>query len=306
MNVSEWSLIFFTILGQMAVGAYLILGVIHFAVVKKAGTEEADRLSDRALYGILPVMVLAFLASFLHLGNIMNAPKAVSNLATSWLSREILFGVLFAAIAFLFALMQWRKIGTFALRSIVALVAGLVGIALIYSMTAVYMMKTQPAWNTFATPLQFATTTLLLGALALGIAFVTNYAYMKKKTPSCAEVQCEILRWVMRWIAIGAVLLLGVEFVFIPIFLALLGSMGGEAAQTASRMLNNYGLIFGLRLVLAFLGAGIFGLFIYQTAASEGKEKLMSYFAYSAFILVLIAEIMGRFLFYATRVQIGV
>ena len=82
--------------------------------------------------------------------------------------------------------------------------------------------------------------------------------------------------------------------------------MGGAAAETASRMLNNYGLIFGLRFVLAFLGAGIFGLFIYQTAASIGKEKLMSYFAYSAFILVLIAEILGRFLFYATHVQIGV
>jgi anaerobic dimethyl sulfoxide reductase subunit C (anchor subunit) len=306
MNVSEWSLILFTILGQMAVGAYLILGIIHFAVVRKAGEVEADRLSDRALYAILPVMVLAFLASFLHLGNMMNAPKAVLNLASSWLSREILFGVLFAIAAFLFAFMQWKKIGSFTVRSIVALIAGVIGIALVYSMAAVYMMETQPAWNTFATPLQFATTTLLLGALALGVAFVANYAYMKRKTPSCAEVQCELLRWVMRWIAIGAVVLLGVEFVFIPIYLALLGSMGGEAAETASRMLNNFGLIFGLRFVLAFLGAGVFGLFIYQTATSAGKEKIMSYFVYGAFVLVLVAEILGRFLFYATHVQIGV
>jgi DMSO reductase anchor subunit len=110
----------------------------------------------------------------------------------------------------------------------------------------------------------------------------------------------------MRWIAIGAVVLLGVEFVFIPIYLALLGSMGGEAAETASRMLNNFGLIFGLRFVLAFLGAGVFGLFIYQTATSAGKEKIMSYFVYGAFVLVLVAEILGRFLFYATHVQIGV
>jgi anaerobic dimethyl sulfoxide reductase subunit C (anchor subunit) len=306
MNVSEWALILFTILGQMSVGAFLILGVVHFFAARKAGIEEADRLTDRALYAILPVMVLAFLASFLHLGHIANAPKAVTNLATSWLSREILFGVVFAVVAFVFAFLQWRKIGSFVVRSIVAVIAGLIGIGLVFSMSSIYMMETQPAWNTFFTPLQFSVTTLLLGALALGAAFVANYAYIKSKMPDCADVQCELLRGIMRWIAIGSIVLLGVEFIAIPMYLALLASMGGEAANTASLMLNNFGVVFGFRLFLAFLGAGVFGLFITQSALNPGKERILSYFAYSAFVLVLAGEILGRFLFYATRVQIGV
>jgi anaerobic dimethyl sulfoxide reductase subunit C (anchor subunit) len=306
MNVSEWALILFTILGQMSVGAFLILGVVHFFASRKAGMEEADRLTDNALYAILPVMVLAFLASFLHLGHIANAPKAVSNLATSWLSREILFGVVFAVVAFLFAFLQWRKIGSFILRSIVAVIAGLIGIGLVFSMSSVYMMETQPSWNTFFTPLQFSVTTLLLGAMALGVAFVANYAYIRRKTPDCADVQCDLLRSIMRWIAIGSIVLLGVEFVAIPIYLALLASQGAEAASTASLMLNNFGVIFGFRLLLAFLGAGVFGIFITQSALNPGKERILSYFAYSAFVLVFAGEILGRFLFYATRVHIGV
>lgn len=306
MNVSEWALIFFTILGQMSVGAFLILGVVHFFASRKAGMEEADRLTDNALYAILPVMVLAFLASFLHLGHIANAPKAVTNLATSWLSREILFGVVFAVVAFLFAFLQWRKIGSFVLRSIVAVIAGLIGIGLVFSMASVYMMETQPSWNTFFTPLQFSVTTLLLGAMALGAAFVANYAYIRRKTPDCADVQCDLLRSIMRWIAIGSIVLLGVEFVAIPIYLALLASQGAEAASTASLMLNNFGVVFGFRLLLAFLGAGVFGIFITQSALNPGKERILSYFAYSAFVLVFAGEILGRFLFYATRVHIGV
>ncbi|MEW6717352.1 MAG: DmsC/YnfH family molybdoenzyme membrane anchor subunit [Chloroflexota bacterium] len=306
MNVREWSLILFTILGQMSVGAFLFLVVVYFYANRKAGAEEANRFGDRALYAILPVMVLAFLASFLHLGKIANAPKAVTNLATSWLSREILFGVLFAVVAFLFAFLQWRKIGSFAVRSIVAVITGLVGIALVYSMSAIYMMETQPAWNTFATPAQFATTTLLLGMLALGAAFVANYAYVAKKVPEHVETQSKLLLSVMRWVATGSVVLLGVEFIIIPIYLSLLASMGGEAAQTASLMISNFGVVFGFRLFLVFLGAGILCVFIFKNALGPGKEKALSYFAYSAFVLVLAAEILGRFLFYATHVQIGI
>jgi anaerobic dimethyl sulfoxide reductase subunit C (anchor subunit) len=202
MNVSEWSLILFTVLGQMAVGAFIILGALHFYALQKAGVEEADRLSDRALIAIFIVMLLGFLASVLHLGNPLNAPKSVTNLGTSWLSREILLGVVFAAFAGLFTVFQWRKIGSFALRNVIAVIAALVGIGLVSSMSMVYMIKTQPGWNTFATPVSFFTTTLLLGAVALGAALVANYAIEKKNNPDCEEVQCGLLQGALRYIAV--------------------------------------------------------------------------------------------------------
>jgi anaerobic dimethyl sulfoxide reductase subunit C len=54
-----------------------------------------------------------------------------------------------------------------------------------------------------------------------------------------------------------------------------------------------------------FLGAGVFGLFLYRTALSAGREKMIANLIYSAFALVLVAEVIGRFIFYASHVQIG-
>ena len=48
------------------------------------------------------------------------------------------------------------------------------------------------------------------------------------------------------------------------------------------------------------------GFYLYQNAATPGHEKLMRALAYSAFALVFVAEVVGRFLFYASHVRIGV
>ena len=44
MNMREWALIAFTILAQMSVGSFIILGVVHFFAARKSGDVEADRL----------------------------------------------------------------------------------------------------------------------------------------------------------------------------------------------------------------------------------------------------------------------
>lgn len=305
MNTREWALILFTLLAQMSVGAFIGLGVIYFFVKRKAGEEQADRFSDRALLAIWPVMGLGLLASLLHLGNPLNAYRAVTNLDTSWLSREVLFGLLFAALGFAFAILQWRKIGSPALRNILAVLAAIFGVLLVFSMAMVYMLPTMPSWNTVVTPLSFFTTTLMLGALALGAAFVVNYAYVQKKDPGCQEAQCSLLRSTMRWIAIVTVVLVGVQLVMMPLYVASVAASGSTAALASTDLLiGKYGLATALRLILVFVGAGVFGVFLYQNALSPGQEKIMANYAYGAFVLVFVAEILGRFLFYATHVQI--
>ncbi len=306
MNMKEWALIAFTIIAQMSVGSFLVLGVMHFLAARKAGNEEADRLSDRALLAIGPVLVLGILASLLHLGNPLGAPLAISNLANSWLSREIFLGVTFAAVGGLFAIMQWRKISTFAVRNVVAIIAALVGVGLVYSMANVYMIRTQPAWNTIATPITFFATTLLLGVLAMGAAFVANYAYVQAKQPGCADAQCVLMRDSLRWLATASIVLLGVELVVAPLQIAYLAAGPAAAQQSAELMYNQYGLALATRLILVFLGAGILGLFMYQNASSPGREKILSAYAYSAFALVLVSEVIGRFIFYASHVRLGV
>lgn len=306
MDNGQLALITFTILAQMSVGSFLVLGWVHFYVMRKSGMQQADRMSDRALLAIGPVIVLAMVASLFHLGNPLNAPRAVSNLGSSWLSREILFMVLFVLSGGLFALMQWRKIGSFAVRNVIAWVATLVGLALVFSMSQIYMLATQPAWNSWATPVSFFATTVLLGLLAIGAALAANYAIIQRDDPECAAVQCGLLRETLRWVALASVLVLGVQMIVAPIYLASLSAGSGIAQESARMMVEDYGILLALRLVLAFIGAGVFGLFLYRNSASPGRERVISNLVYAAFAMVFVSELLGRFLFYATQVQIGV
>ncbi|MBI4787690.1 MAG: dimethyl sulfoxide reductase anchor subunit [Chloroflexi bacterium] len=303
MEMREWALITFTILAQMSVGSFLVLGAVHFFSNRKAGEKQADELSDRALLAIFPVLGLGLLASLLHLGNPLNAYKAVTNLGSSWLSREILSGVLFAVVGFGFAVMQWRKLGSFALRNAVGWIAALIGVALVFSMAMVYSLPTRPSWNLFTTPLSFFVTTLLLGVLAMGAAFVANYWYVQRTNPGCADDQCKLLRESLRWLAVGSIVLLGVEFVVIPLSLAM--QAASAAGASAAMLVGTHGALFALRLALVFVGAGILGVFLYKTALEPGQERVMGVLAYSAFVLVFVAEVAGRFLFYATSIKVG-
>lgn len=305
MNARDIALITFTILAQMSVGAFWVLGVVHYYAARKEGTAEADRMGDRALLAIIPVLALGLLASLIHLGNPLSAYKAVTNIGSSWLSREILFGVLFFVTGTVFAYMQWRKVGPFSLRNIIDWIAALFGLGLVTSMSNVYLLPAQPAWNTWITPISFFVTTLLLGALSMGVAFTWNYNKVRKSNPACAEVQCKLTYTTLRWIAVVSVILLGIELVVIPINLGFLATGSSAAMATVNLMITEYGMLFALRLILVFVGAGVFGMFIYQNTSSAAQIKVLGTLAYSAFVLVLFAEVLGRFLFYMTHVNVG-
>lgn len=306
MDIREWALVIYTILIQMSVGAFCVLGVIHTYAQRKYGQEEADRISDRALLAIGPVLALGILASFFHLGNPLNSYRAIANFANSWLSREVLLTVIFFISGGLFAILQWRKIASFTVRNVIAWITALVGLVLVFAMAQIYMLETQPAWNNFATPIQFFATTFLLGALAIGAALVVNYNLLQREVPECAEQQCLLLRDAIRGISLAGIVLLGIELILVPVQIAYLAAQGAPASLSAALMFGEFGLLLVLRLALVFIGAGIFGLFLYRNAASPGGERVFATLIYSAFALVLIAEVMGRFLFYATHIKIGI
>lgn len=307
MTIQEWALIVFTIVMQMAVGSFVILGGVHYFAQRKSGIEEADKLSDRALLAIGPVVVLGLIVTLFHLGNPLNAPRAISNLGTSWLSREIALALLFVIGGAVFAFMQWRKIATPVLRNVLALVVAAVGLVLVYAMASIYRLPTIPAWDNIATPLTFYITTFLLGSLAMGAAFVTNFWYLRRKNMDEKNTQYVMLATTLRWIALLSIALLGLQFIVIPLYIGWLAThTSTAAAESASIILDENGLVLALRLILVFVGAGIFSVFVYQNTSSESKVRVMGNLAFAAFGLVLVAEILGRYLFYASMVRIGI
>jgi anaerobic dimethyl sulfoxide reductase subunit C (anchor subunit) len=302
MNIREWALIIFTILGQMAAGSMLVLMVIRAYLASKTQTDEVDKMLIVPTFIVVPIMGLALLASLLHLNNLSNVVRAVPNLGSSWLSREVVLGVAFIVLAAVYTFLQWRKSGTNVLRNAVGWMAALMGVAQTFAMGMVYMIRTQPAWNTLATPITFFVTSLLLGGLAVAVAMLINRQPAEKKA---AEKQLLLLRQSIQGIALGSIFLLGIEFLVLPIYMAYLASQGSAALESVMLMVGPYLGTLIFRLLLIFVGAGILAMYLYREAGVAGREKAMAGLTYSAFVLVLAAEVMGRILFYASHVRVG-
>jgi len=166
--VTERPLVAFTLLAQMAVGAFLTLGALDIWAGGLAGDPAAHALTNGVLLAIGPVMALALLASLLHLGAPLAAWRAVRNIRSSWLSREVLLALAFTAAGGLFAVLRWSGAGSPSLRTPVGLLAGACGLALVHAMARVYRLRTVPAWDSVLTTMSFFATTVLLGSLAVG------------------------------------------------------------------------------------------------------------------------------------------
>ncbi len=306
MAGNEWALIVFTVVMQMAVGSFVFLGGVHFFATRRNGIQEADKLCDRALLAIGPAVALAMLATLFHLGNPLNAPRAIVHLGSSWLSREIVLSLAFVLGGAAFALLQWRKVFTPAVRNLVGLAVAAIGLVLVYAMSKVYRLPVVPAWDTRATPVTFFITTFLLGAMSLGTAFVANYWFIRRRAIDPRNVAHSMLATSLRWFAVISIALLGLQFLVIPLHLSGLAAEPTLAAAASlavfSELRNG---VFVLRLLLLFLGAGLLSVFVYAMASSESRVRVMGNTAQAAFAMVLVSEILGRYLFYAAMVRVG-
>ena len=303
--VSELPLVIFTIIAQMSVGSFVVLGLIHL-LAARSGRDLVDRVSDPALYAIGPILALGLILSMLHLGTPIRAINALGHLGTSWLSREILFGLLFAALGGAFALCQWFRWLTPLLRQVLAGGAALVGLALIWSMTMVYRLPTVPAWDSWATPVRFFATTFLLGSMAVGAALVIT-AGMRRRGGVVADAGSNaVIMTSLRGIAIGAIAMLGVEFVALPLYLGSLGTAGSAASTTsADALAATYGAYAALQLVLVFLGVALLGLFLSRLVRPFSSARFVAMAQIAAFTLVFAGELIGRMLFYASYARVG-
>jgi anaerobic dimethyl sulfoxide reductase subunit C (anchor subunit) len=304
MLTNEWALIVFTILTQMCAGSILVMSVLNFYAARHTNETEANRMIDSTLIPFIVALAIGLIASITHLGDPMGAPRAIDHLATSWLSREILLSVIFGVLGFVYVVLQWFKIGSASLRRALAFITAIEGLVMVFAQAKAYMLPVQPAWNTFATPVTFFATALLLGVLANGAALVGNYALVQRKYPGSAKLQGELLRGSIRWLAIASIVLAGVELVVAPVYMVTLATGSAAAQVSLSLVAGAYQLTYILRLALGFIGAAVLAAILYRMA-SNGAIKAVTSLAYGAFALVLVAEVMGRFLFYATSFKMG-
>ncbi len=148
---NELPLVTFTVLAQMAVGAWWWSGVFRAPMHTLAPT-------------IAVIMLGAMLISLMHLGAPRHAWRALTNWRTSWLSREIFFAAAFTGAVFLDSATLFLP-NFIMFHQAIASVAALCGLGLIASIASVYRLRTVAVWNRWTTPLVFFGTPIVLGGL---------------------------------------------------------------------------------------------------------------------------------------------
>ena len=148
----------FTLLTQICVGLF---GTTLCNIW--AGQDIESHISFINLSICLGLITLGLIVAMAHLGNPKNAPRTLTNIAGSWLSREIItINFLAAGIGLLWSF-TWLDI----LRNVlfIEIAVLIIGIFAVWTMSKVYGLKTVPVWNHLSTPMDFYGTVFLSGSI---------------------------------------------------------------------------------------------------------------------------------------------
>ncbi|MDD1822997.1 dimethyl sulfoxide reductase anchor subunit [Photobacterium sp. ZSDE20] len=280
MIFHEWSLIFFTVLAQTAVGGYLLIGARALVL----GHDEEKLNSYKVPMFILwALMGLGFMFSTTHLGSPLRAFNAFNQLGSAWLSNEVFFGAAFFAVGGLQWLLSVVKKGGVAIQKALMVGAMVLGVIFMYAMINVYMINTVPTWDNIYTPMSFIMT-MVVGGLLLS-QFVIVFANDSRFT-------------VDRNITMLAVIAVAINLLVTVSKLNLIGDIQTSAAK-ASELVDGLGsyVILQVALLMASLLIWILPML--------NKAKVNPVNLGLALLLFLASELIGRGLFYSLHMTSG-
>ncbi len=280
-----WSLLLFSLTIQACVGALVWVEIVQLSVASRPGLALPDPLRFTMMRGITVAIVAAVSISLMHLGSPIRVVFAMNNLGTSWLSREVLLVTLFGSGVALATVMQWRGWGSELSRSIVSRVTAILGLALVYVMARLHMLPTTPGWNTAVTPISFYATSLVFGGV------VVLASLLHTKLASSANSSGRVI------LVPALVICLGVEIVLIPFQASIQFGHPMVGYVDGIVMLS---ILVGLRVLCVAAALGFLISFL------QGSPQRSKRWVLAAVVLVLIAEILGRYTFYASYYRIGV
>lgn len=307
MNLREWALPLYTILTQLAIGALFSLWIIRSVSSSKYGKEKMDQFTFVPVLIIFSTMILAIIGSHFHLSKPYLSFLAVRNFRYSWLSREVVFTILlFFLTSALVVLLKFTK-RYHRLKLGVGWGAILVGFAVIYSMASIYLLPTQVSWNSAITIISYYAVMLLLGTTSLIVILLMDLGFSDRTTPQDLDFRLQIIKKAIIWLTLTASIAAVVVIALGIYQIELLRKLEIPSAQASLELiLGIYQPLFVMRL--GFTGFGVIwliGVINYFTRTQRSFMKLLGP-VYFACTLILIGEILERFLFYATHVRTGI
>ncbi len=273
---AEWPLVIFTVLAQAAAGLCVLDAglrlVFPTAVVPSGGV----------LGVAFALLALGGLVSVAHLGRAPAARYALANLRTSWLSREMLAVGALAGVTLLGFVLS--RLGHTA--SPFPWAAAALGGFLVVAIARVYMLRTVPAWNSWATPATFGCTAAVLGAAGLALLLALQ------GDPAMGSA--------LRTLGAVAALFTIVHLLVLTAHLRGLVRSTGAASDSAAAILGSRKPALALRVIFALFGAAVL---LACTAPGRGAEHASAIGAGCA--LLLASDLIGRALFYASYRRTG-
>ncbi len=306
MNIREWTLPVYTILTQLSVGALLVLWVIRILKTGKFGPAKIDQAVRIPVLILFITAVFAIMFAHFHLSRPYLSFLALRNIGTSWLSREIGSNLVYIAFLSLLLLSLWRGKAGHRTISILGWAAILAGFLTDYSMSRVYLLPSQPAWDSLLTPASFLVTTFLLGILTVPVLLTMDQIFKNAQGKESEEIHADLIDQSLGKLAIIALALC--ILMAAVVYFQIAGLFSGDAAAQTSLdlLLNIYQPLLIFRLIFLFLGTG----WLCFVASRHHFRKLATEnLMLQVFItcsLVMVAEILGRFLFFAVHVKIGI
>jgi anaerobic dimethyl sulfoxide reductase subunit C (anchor subunit) len=291
---------------QLTVGSLFVLWMIRSLANSKFSHQEIDRIIRNPIFVIAFTAVVAMGGSHFHLSKPFHSFLAVLNFKSSWLSREIVFTLLFFLTTMSLLYLTYFRTYHRRLITVLGWLAIFFGVILIYCMARIYLLPTQVAWNSNMVILSFYTTSLVLGVMAIACLMVLDLKFAEIQKTDDVELRVEVIRYSFRGLAFMTVLLIFTRILTLFVQMQEL-AQGDLIARTSLRLLVElYQPLLFMRLIFIVFAAVYFSISVYRICQWQLPPQNLMLPVYLSCLLILVGEILGRFLFYATHIRVGI
>ena len=161
-----FSVLIFTVMSGAGYGLAILLMLGHLTGVSQLQTSNVILTSGSIA---LVLITVGLVCSMGHLANPKNAWRAFNRFATSWLSREGVFAVLFYPFFLAYLAIVWTQgAGVSLLVTILGVIAAVIAALTLFCTSMIYAsLKTIRQWNSSLTPLNYMLLGLMSGSLML-------------------------------------------------------------------------------------------------------------------------------------------
>ena len=307
MNLREWALPIYTILIQLATGVMLALWVIKAIFQKQLSDSDLKSMNLIPLGIIVLTILMGVIGAHFHLSRPLFSLFSILNIKTSWLSREIAFTILLFLFSVITLGFHILKTDHTRLSNVSGWLTVFWGFCTVYCMANIYILPTQTLWSSSYSLFSYFATTLLLGVTSLSaiLLMVLNYSKLNDDV-RCGKYE-KVIRTSLPWMA-GFSMLFGLIVFSLNIqSITSLQQIDHMSARISLQLiLDLYWPLVILRFVFLILGIIHFCSVVFIRLKQGNVLNEMINPSYISFIFIVAGEVLGRFLFYATHVRVGI